>query len=77
MFTGIASGSSCFGNERLAPQKGRKSETRLVVNTLEKIASPKFSIRVFGSVYVSGSQIISLRTATPLLLTPSVFLRRP
>ena len=34
----------------------RRSEISVLVNTLEKAAQLKFSIRVFGSVYVSGSQ---------------------
>jgi len=48
---------------------GRKSEIQALVNTTEKVAPPEFSIRVFGSVSVSGSQIYSLRTLSALWLT--------
>jgi len=44
---------------------------------MEKTASTKFSICVFGSVSVLGSQTISLRTPPPYWLTPSIFLRLP
>ena len=29
-----------------------------LVNTMEKVTQPKFSIRVLGSVFLSGSQIL-------------------
>ncbi len=48
---------------------------RALVNTLEKVAPEKFSIREFVSVYVLRSQIVSLRTPTAFWLTRSVFLR--
>lgn len=42
----------------------RRSEISVLVNTLEKAAQLKFSIRVFGSVYVSGSQSRGVFTFT-------------
>ena len=40
----------------LSSQIGTQTEIQVSVNTTEKITPPKFSIRVFGSVSVSGSQ---------------------
>src|SRR5665213_4600377 len=59
-------------NLHLSPSE-RISELSRLVNTMEKIAPPEFSIRIFGSVYASRSQIISLRTDASCLLTRSVF----
>lgn len=56
---------------------GRKSEIIVLVNIPEKVALLKFSIRVFGSVSVLRSQIISLRTNAPRLLTSSLSQRLP
>jgi hypothetical protein len=40
----------------LFPEAGRISEIPVLVNTTEKVTLLKFSILVFGSVSVSGSQ---------------------
>jgi hypothetical protein len=47
-----------FGNDiqpNEIPANERISENPVLVNTTEKVTPPKFSIRVFGSVSVSGS----------------------
>lgn len=49
-----------FGNDiqpNEIPSNERISENPVLVNTTEKVTLPKFSIRVFGSVSVLGSQI--------------------
>jgi hypothetical protein len=46
--------------------KDRISEILALVNRMEKTTPPDFSIRVFGSVFVSGSQRI-YRTLSPRL----------
>ena len=55
----------------------RVSEIIILVNSLEKSLDREFSICVFGSVSVLGSQTISIRNSSPLWLTPSVFVRLP
>jgi hypothetical protein len=40
----------------LAPRARRKSETPGLVNIVEKVTPPKFSIRMLGTVSVLGSQ---------------------
>ena len=46
---------------------GRKSEIPVPVNTLEKIALLKFSIRGFGYVSVLGSQLFPSETRNPVV----------
>jgi hypothetical protein len=45
--------------------KDRISEILALVNRMEKTTPPDFSIRVFGYVYVLGSQTNSVRTSLP------------
>jgi len=42
--------------------KDRISEILVLVNTTEKTILSKFSVRLFGSVFLSGSQTIRQRT---------------
>jgi hypothetical protein len=46
---------------------GHKSETLGLVNTLEKVTPPKFSIRVLGSVSVSGSHLFWFEPSLPVI----------
>jgi hypothetical protein len=57
--------------------KGRISEILALVNTTEKTTLREFSIRLFVSVFVLGSQTISLRSPPAHLLMLLVCPRLP
>jgi hypothetical protein len=48
-------------SRRVSIGNDRVSEILFLVNSMEKFTPPKFSIRVFESVFASGSQILSYR----------------